>query len=137
MSRLHAIVALALPLFVACASVAPEAMNASIVLAKTVERGKGASQISDAFTFEGAIYVFTALTWPPEQRGGTKVFEVRWFNGDRLVSKGTMPAVRLAGPPYYFWFSTSGVALGTGPCHVEVYVDGVLMGSRPFTVSQS
>lgn len=118
-----------------CSTLDPEAMTASVVTAKAVERGKGASQITDSFTFEGPIYVFAALTWDPNLRGGRKVFEVRWFNEDRLVSTQTSPTVRLQGPPYYVYFSTSGLALGAGNCHVEVYVDGVLLKSKAFAVS--
>jgi hypothetical protein len=118
-----------------CATLDPEAMTASVVTAKTVERGKGASQITDSFTFEGPIFVFAALTWDPNINGGRKVFEARWFNEDRLVSTQTSPTVRLKSPPYFVYFSTSGLALGAGNCHVEIYVDGVLLKSKQFAVS--
>jgi hypothetical protein len=120
-----------------CAIIAADAMKASVVTSKSVERGRGASQIADSFTFEGSIFVFAALTWDPEKGGGSKVFEARWFNEDRLVSKQTSPPVRLTPPPYFVYFSTSGLALGPGRCHVELYVDGVLLESKKFTVSEA
>jgi hypothetical protein len=118
-----------------CTTLEPDAMTANAVTSKAFERGKGASQITDSFTFEGPIFVFAALTWDPNRGGGNKVFEARWFNEVRLVSKQTSPTVRLAKPPYYLYFSTTGLALGAGNCHVDIYVDGVLLESKKFTVS--
>jgi len=118
-----------------CTTLDPAPMTANVVTSKAFERGKGASQITDTFTFEGPIFVFAALTWDPNQSGGHRVFEARWFNGDRIVSKQTSPSVRLTKPPYYVYFSASGLALGAGNCHVEIVVDGVLLESKTFTVS--
>lgn len=127
--------ALALALLAACASTPIGPQNATIVTAKGVERGKGVTRISDSFTFEGLIFVFATISWDADASVGTKEFEVRWFNGEKLRSK-QVRKVNLERSPWYVYFSTTGLALGAGNCRVEVYADSVLLSTRQFQVEE-
>ncbi len=120
----------------ACAAVKLDARDTRIVMAKKVERGQGASEITDSFTFEGLIYAYLTFLWDPGTTGGQQELEVKWYNGDRLISRRTQ-TVTLDKPPYYVWFQTRGTALGEGQCRVEVYANGIFLGSKSFTVSKN
>jgi hypothetical protein len=111
--------------------VGPE--HTTMVTAKNVERGKGATGITDSFTFEGQIYVFASITWNASESIGNKAFEVRWYNGEEMKFKQAQ-RLTLERPPWYVYFSTTGIALGEGDCRVEVYADNVLLGTRKFRV---
>jgi hypothetical protein len=114
--------------------VGPE--HATIVTAKTVERGRGATGITDSFTFEGQIYVFASISWDTSASIGNKAFEVRWYNGEKMKFKQTR-SVTLERPPWYVYFSTTGIALGEGDCRVDLYADNVLLGTRKFKVLEN
>jgi hypothetical protein len=71
-----------------CASVTEPSFNTTIVMAKNVEKGKGASGITDVFTHEGIIFMFATFQWEDvDKPGGQQNIEVKWFNEDRLVMK--------------------------------------------------
>lgn len=118
-----------------CTGIKLDASNANIVMAKSATREKGATQITDSFTFEGKVYAYVALTWDPEKTGGQQEIEARWYNGDRLRSRRTHTAT-LNKSPHYVWFDTSGAALGTGNCRVEIYARDILLGTKSFTVKE-
>ncbi len=135
MKFLGVAIVVALALLTGCASMPIGPQNATVVTAKNVERGKGVTGISDSFTFEGPIYVFTTLTWDTNTSAGRKVFEVRWFNGETLKFKQAH-SVALDRAPWYVYFSTTGIALGAGDCRVEVFADNVLLGTKQFRVRE-
>lgn len=117
-----------------CATVKMSEQNTTLVMAKEVDKEKGVKNISDAFTYEGNIYVYATFRWddlgkPP----GQQTVEVRWFNGDKLISTRQRNA-DFARTPYYVWFWTRGTNLGAGKCRVEVYANGIYVGSKSFSV---
>ena len=112
-----------------------EAVPEAIVMAKKVERNQGVSDITDSFTYEGLIYVYVTLLWDLDTIGGPQEIEARWYNGDRAISRRTL-TITLNKPPHYLWFQTRGTALGEGECRVEVYANGVHLGSKSFTVTE-
>ena len=119
---------------VSCAGVKMSEKNINIVMAKNVEKGKGATDITDTFTFEGQIFVYITFTWDEvERQGGNHEINVKWYSGEKLVSTRTHQAL-FGRPPYYVWFYTSGTSLGVGKAKVEIYADGVLVGSKAFEV---
>jgi hypothetical protein len=75
------------------------------------------------------------LLWDADTVGGQQEIEVKWYNGDRLISRNTR-TLSLKKPPHYVWFETRGTALGEGNCRVEVYANGVYLGSKSFTVTE-
>lgn len=106
-----------------------------LVTAKGVPRLGEVREISDAFTFEGRIYAHATLTSQPGVHGGQPSVEVRWFNGERLVSvQKAQPQVNKS--PYYMVSSTSGTTLGTGQARVEFSANGKLMATKAFVVSE-
>jgi hypothetical protein len=135
MLSIRLVLAFAFVFLAACTTppIGPE--NATLLTAKNVERGKGASGITDSFTFEGSIFVFATITWETSTSLGTKTFEVRWFNGEKLKFKDSQRAT-LKQPPWFVYFITNGTALGTGDCRVEIYSDNVLLGTRKFRVEE-
>ena len=135
MKFLRVATVVALALVTGCTSIPIGPQNATVVTAKNFERGKGVTGISDSFTFEGSIYVLTTLTWDTHTSVGTKMFEVRWFNGEKLKSKQAH-SVALDRTPWYVYFSTTGIALGAGDCRAEVFADNVLLGTRNFRVQE-
>lgn len=116
-----------------CATIKLTEQNALIVLAKEVEKEKGPNKISDVFTFEGNIYVYTTFNWDVDRPIGQVKVEAKWFNGDKLVSVGETSGY-FASTPHYVWLKTRGTSLGAGKCRVEVYADGVFVGKKSFTV---
>lgn len=126
---------LALVLVVGCAHQLSE-RNATIVMAKEVEKAKGATGISDAFTYEGQIVAYVTLRWEPlTAYGGAQTVEAKWFNGDKEVLRSKHDA-NLGRPPWYVWLTTRGTALGAGNCRVEIYANGVYLGQKAFTVTE-
>ena len=108
--------------------------NTAIVMAKNVERGKGASGIADVFDFQGQIYAYMTFRWEPlTANGGPQTIEARWFNGQKEVMRREHQA-QFGKPPWHVWMPATGPALGVGQCRVEVYVKGRYVGQKAFTV---
>jgi hypothetical protein len=117
-----------------CASVKFSERNTIIVIAKEAKLGEGPTGISDKFSFEGKIVVHTTFRWEDiNTQGGQQTIEVRWFSGEKLMSSAKN-TFRFGKSPYYVWFNTTGTALGVGKAKVEVYADGVFVGSKNFEV---
>ena len=108
--------------------------NTTIVMAKNVERGKGASGIADVFDLQGQIYAYMTFRWEPlTANGGHQTIEARWFNGQREVMRREHQAT-FGNPPWHVWMPATGPALGVGDCRVEVYIRGRLVGQKAFRV---
>ncbi len=117
-----------------CATVKLTEKNTTIIMAKVVEKEKGAKNITDTFTYEGNIYVFITFRWDDMERpAGAYTIKAKWFNGEKLTSIGKYDA-NLSSMPYYVWLTTRGTSIGTGKCRVEVYADDIYLGSKSFTV---
>lgn len=128
------LIVVGLLLLAGCTTLPLTEANTTIVLAKKVEKDKGASDVSDVFTFEGNIYVYVTFRWEPvTQEGGPHVIEARWFNGSKEISRREYRA-NFGRPPHFVWLATRGTALGPGQCRVEVYADGKRVGERAFRV---
>ncbi len=107
----------------------------TLVTAKSVPRLGEVREIADTFTFEGRIYAHATLTSQPGVHGGQPSVEIRWFNGERLVSvQKAQPVVNKS--PYYMVSSTSGTALGIGQGRVEFSANGKLIATKAFVVSE-
>ena len=111
-----------------------EGWTATIVTAKSVPALGRVTNITDSFTFEGRIFVHATFIGAVEPIPAPRTLQVKWFNGDRMVFERTGQAT-FNKSPYFMSASTSGTVLGSGPCRVEVYVDGQLIGQRTFAVS--
>ena len=110
--------------------------NTTILTAKEVDKKHGVQGITDAFTFEGKIYVFITFRWDDFQEPiGRYLVQARWFNGSKLISTGDYDGF-FNKAPMQIWFSTWGTSLGAGNCRVEVYANNVFVGSRSFTVAE-
>ena len=106
-----------------------------LVTAKAVPKLGDVREITDAFTYEGRVYAHATFISKAGTHGGQPSVEVRWSNGDRIVSvQKAQPVV--AKSPYYMVSSTSGTALGAGKCKVEYVVNDKTVASREFTVSE-
>jgi hypothetical protein len=110
-------------------------LRVNLLTARQVVKGQGVQGVTDSFTFEGQIIAFAAFTWPPEVNLGSQFITAKWFNGDRLISQRSHKA-QFQKSPHYVYFPTTGPALGTGPCRVEIYVDDRLLATKAFTVSE-
>jgi len=119
----------------ACATEYPVQWTANLVTARIVVREGNVRGITDVFSFEGRIFVYATFTWEPGTRLGSQPIEVKWFNGETLIS-AQKSTVDFTKTPYYVWGSTSGTALGAGECRVEMYVNGKLAGRKDFTVTE-
>jgi hypothetical protein len=108
--------------------------NTIIVMAKEVDKGKGATHISDVFTYEGNIYVYATFRWDdPDRPAGQYTIKAKWFNSDKLISTGQHAAC-FARTPHYVWLQTRGTSMGPGKCRVDVYANDIYVGSKSFTV---
>jgi len=117
-----------------CATFTFSEKNTIIVMAKEVEKEKGATNISDVFTYEGNIYAYITLRWDDQDRPlGQYTVEAKWFNGDKLISKN-QTNVHLGNTPHYVWLRTRGTNVGSGKCRVEIYANDIYVGSKSFTV---
>ena len=115
--------------------VALETWNVVLVTARSVPRLGEVREIQDAFNFEGRIFAHATFTFPADVHGGRPQVEVRWLNGERVVSiQRAQPLVHKS--PYYMASSTSGTALGAGKCAVEFAVNGKVVATRQFSVSE-
>ena len=119
-----------------CATVEITERSTNLVMAKKVVHREGPQEITDSFTYEGNIYIFATFRWPEwEKNGGSQTVKVKWFNGERMLF-GQRQDVNFGYPPWHVYFLTNGVALGTGKCKVEVYVNDAYVGSKSFSVSE-
>lgn len=120
-----------------CATIKPIKMteqNTVIVMAKEVDKFKGPSNISDVFTYEGNIYAYTTFHWvDQEEFAGKYKYEIRWYNGDKRISSNKFNFF-FKRTPHYVWSMIRGTAMGVGKCRADVYMDDVLVGTKPFTV---
>ena len=117
-----------------CATFKFSDKNVNLVMAKNVEKNKGASDIVNTFTFEGIIYVYATFTQDDVyQKAGNHKIETKWYHGDKLVSIDEQQ-IEFGRPPHYVWFSNRGTTLGAGPAKVEIYADGDFLTSTRFEV---
>jgi hypothetical protein len=108
----------------------------TMVTAKGVARLGDVRDISDAFTYEGRIFMHATMTSPPGTQAGRQSFEVKWFNGQ--VAVGVQKAEdTVAKSPFYLASSTSGTAVGAGKGRVELYAGGKLLATKEFVVLES
>lgn len=105
-----------------------------LTTARKVERGKGATDVTRSFDYEGQIFAFAAITWPPGSPGGAPEIGVRWYNDKGLVSEQKR-RVSLDKPPHYVSFATTGLALGACGCRVDLLANGQVVASQPFAVN--
>jgi hypothetical protein len=107
--------------------------NSKLVVARNVVKLGDVQGITNTFSQQGRIYAHATLTAPPGSVGGRPFFEVKWYNGSKLVS--TQSAEYSIGKsPYYLSSSTSGTLFGTGPSGVSLYADGKFLASSAFEV---
>ena len=108
--------------------------NVNIVMAKDAERGKGPIGITDTFTLEGKIVAYSTFTWDEVQKeGGYHNITAKWYSGEKLVSSRDYRG-SFTRPPYYVWFWTNATTFGPGKAKVEIYADGLLVGTKNFEV---
>ena len=105
-----------------------------LTTARKVERGKGATDVTRSFDYEGQIFAFAAITWPPGTPGAAPEIGVRWYNEKGLVSEHKR-RLAMDKPPHYVWFTISGLAMGACGCRVELLADGQVVASQPFAVN--
>ncbi len=91
--------------------------------------------LTDAFTFEGRIFAHATFVSRPDTHAGRQSIEVRWYNGDKIVSVQRAEQT-VYKTPYYLVSSTSGTNLGAGKCRVDVLANGKLLASKGFQVTQ-
>lgn len=143
--RFLAAAAICLATMGGCSTVGPSEKNASIVMARDIKKGRwlpGMTDhpdqwpvgITDKFGPDGKVVAYITFKWNGISRaGGMRVVEARWFAGDKLVSIEDSEHI-FGEQPYNVWFSIHSAALGAGRARVEIYVDGVFVGSRSFEV---
>ena len=107
--------------------------NVNIVMARNVQKDRGATGITDTFTFEGEIFAVVTFNWDVEREGGKHNIQVKWYSGEKLIRIGDQD-VTFRRPAHLVWFSTVGTNLGVGKAKVEIYADGVLVGTKHFAV---
>ena len=105
-----------------------------LTTARKVEQGKGATDLSRSFDYEGKIFAFAAIGWPPGSPGGAPEIGVRWYNDKGLVSEQKR-RITLGKPPHYVWFATTGLALGPCGCRVDLVANGQVVASQSFAVN--
>lgn len=106
-----------------------------LVTARSVVKPGEVREISDAFTYEGRIYVHATLTSQPGTHGGRQAFEVKWINENNTASVQKADYT-VNKTPFYLASSTSGTTLGACKCRVEVYAGGKLLASKEFVVTE-
>lgn len=131
-----------------CATVSPPEKNAIIVMARDIKKGQWLPGmtgnpdqwpvgIADKFGLDGKVVAYITFKWNGISRaGGLRMVEARWFAGDKLVSIEDKAHI-FGEPPYNVWFSIQSAALGVGKARIEIYVDGVFVGSRSFEVFET
>jgi TonB family protein len=107
--------------------------NVNIVMAGNAGP-EGPSCITDTFTLAGRVFAYTTFTWDAAGReGGPHKIEAKWYRGEKLLSAGVRRVV-LGRPPYHALFSVPGTDLGVGKARVQMYADGLFVGSKTFEV---
>lgn len=132
-----AVAALTVIVLAGCSTVTITERNARLVTATSAKAGEGVKGIKDTFTLEERVFVHSTFTWDDTSaRGGYKALEARWFSGEKLimVHKANMT---FGPPPHYAWDSIQAIALGLGKARVDVYVDGLFVGSKDFFITQA
>jgi hypothetical protein len=108
--------------------------NISVLLARSASKEDGPSGVSDKFTVEGKIVAYLTVKWDEATvAGGQQNLEVRWFSGDKLVSRQKQE-LTLSTSPHRVWLSTLAADIGSGAAHVEVYAQDKLIASKAFSV---
>lgn len=112
-----------------------EKWSVVLVTAKSVPRLGEVREMSNEFTYEGRVFAHATFSAPEGSHAGQPTVEVRWSNDDRLVSvQRAQPLVNKS--PYYMASSTSGTALGVGKGRVEYAVNGTVVASKEFSVTE-
>ncbi len=91
--------------------------------------------VSDKFTFDGRIHAHATLIAETSVIPSNPTLTFKWFNAGKLVHErsGQQP---IASSPYYLVHALPGSVVGVGTARVELYLDGRLIASRDFTVSE-
>ena len=105
------------------------------VTARAVPSLGDVRQIGTVFTYEGRVHAHATFSARPGVQGGTVQAEMRWFNGDRLVTS-QQSRLLISRSPYYMASSTSGTTLGAGPGRVELWIDGRLRATQSLFVNE-
>ena len=116
-------------------AVSIDAVGVTVVVAHKVEKLGDVREISDAFNFEGRIFMHATFRWELGKILGRQLVEVKWFNDDKLVSRQSKET-NFEKSPFYLASSTSGTSLGAGKCRVELVVGDRMVGRKEFTVAE-
>lgn len=110
--------------------------HARLSLARSYSKDSGLQGLGDQFTLEGKIVLFAHLNWEPSDWApGQQVMEVRWFINDKLVRTSRNSKINYQRAPATFWAAPATADLGPGQGRAELYANGVLLGSKPFTIT--
>lgn len=126
--------AIAVILFSGCANVVLTERNVSLITATTVKKNEPPQGITDTFQLDNRVYVYGAITWEDvKSSAGSKKFESKWYKGEKLLASRSM-TMYLNSTPFYAWDSMNAIAIGVGEGRVDVYIDGLFVGSKKFKV---
>lgn len=134
MKRLYALLATTALLLSGCANIILTEKNVSLITASEVVKGSPPKGISSTFPLDSRIYAYASITWDDlNSAAGSKRLESKWYKGDKLISNRSM-SIYLNSTPFYAWDSLNAVAFGPGDCRVDMYIDGLFVASKRFTV---
>ncbi|MDO6388370.1 hypothetical protein [Uliginosibacterium sp. 31-12] len=110
--------------------------HVTLSLARDYSKDAGLQGIADQFTLEGKVVLFANISWEPaDWAPGLQHIEVKWFKGNQLIRTQRNTKVEYKRSPGTFWATQTTVGLGEGQWRAEFHANGVLLGSKTFTIS--
>ncbi|NSL57057.1 hypothetical protein [Uliginosibacterium aquaticum] len=112
--------------------------HVTLSLARDYSKDAGLQGIADQFTLEGKVVLFANISWEPaDWAPGLQHIEVKWFKGNQLIRTQRNTKVEYKRSPGTFWATQTTVGLGEGQWRAEFHANGVLLGSKTFTISSN
>ncbi len=92
--------------------------------------------ITNVFTLEGKVFLYTVLTWDDiEKSGGTHKAKHKWYSVSKLVAQSSGENY-FGKPPYAMCGGIPTSVLGIGKHSVELYIDDILIVRKEFEVKE-
>jgi len=108
--------------------------NTSLLLARNASKEDGPSGVAEKFTVEGKILAYLTFKWDSASlKGAKQEIEVRWLNGDKVVSSQKQE-IAVREPSQHVWLPVLAADIGTGQARVEIYAGGNLVATKSFAV---
>lgn len=120
----------------ACATTGTTLRVTNTVLTKSEDLVRARRVPTSVFSTEDSVFCFVYFQWDDATReAGYHNVEWRWYQDDRLVSKGKKQ-LHFKRTPYTVWTQRPAGALGVGHFSVATVVDGQVVSTSSFEIRE-